>query len=223
MISEDDGWAVGGDGFCQSGGINGTILRWDGDSWSLWFQDISRRVLYDVDMVSTNNGWAVEYYCYFSGTPPASYNSVIMRWNGSNWSYVDSPTYQTLYAVDMLSATDGWIVGVRSVTLHWDGSAWNEVSSPTECTLRSVSAVAQNDVWAVGGGGYFCASQSTPVILHWDGSVWSEVASPMSQVLNSVTMLSAEEGWAVGEGKTILHYGLPSCKIYLPLVIKVVN
>ena len=205
MVSDTDGWAVGGDGICEAGGIAGTILRWDGDSWNLWSGSISRRVLYDVDLISASDGWAVGYYCYFSGTPPASYNSVIMRWNGSNWSYVDAPTYQTLYAVDVLSNTSGWAVGTGGVILYWNGSTWDEVSSPTTCSLRSVSMISASDGWAVGGGGYGCSTRPS-IILHWNGSSWSEVPSPVSETLNSITMLSAEEGWVVGEEGTILHY-----------------
>jgi hypothetical protein len=206
MVSDTDGWAVGGSGSCVPSGIHGTILRWNGYEWGEWLTSIPDRVLYDVDMISASVGWAVGYYCYWSGSPPASYNSVIMRWNGTSWSYSSGPTYQTLYSVDLISATDGWAVGDRGVTLHWNGSAWSEVSSPTECTLRSVSVISTNDVWAVGGGGTSCASLTTPVILHWNGSAWSEIPSPITQVLNSVNMISSEEGWAVGEAGTILHY-----------------
>lgn len=205
MVSETTGWAAGGSGVCQSGGISGTLLRWDGNNWSEWLATIPNRILYNVEMVSEMDGWAVGYYCYFSGTPPASYDSVIMRWNGSNWSYIDAPTYQTLYDVDMLSNTNGWAVGTGGVILHWNGSDWSEESSPTTCSLRSISMTSASDGWAVGGGGYGCSSQPS-IILHWNGSAWSEVFSPVSETLNSITMLSAEEGWAVGEGGTILHY-----------------
>jgi photosystem II stability/assembly factor-like uncharacterized protein len=205
MASADDGWAVGGGGNCVSGGWTGDIVRWHDNSWSLW-ATIPYRILRSVAMVSTDDGWAVGDYCYYSGTPPNSVNSVIMHWNGSNWSQVSSPTPYTLYSVNMLSGMEGWAVGEKGVTLHWTGSAWSQVSSPTVCDLRSVSMISADDVWAVGGGGYFCSSQSTPVILHWNGSVWNEVSSPVSQRLNSVTMISADEGWAVGEGGTILHY-----------------
>lgn len=204
MVSANDGWAVGGGGNCTSGGVRGIILRWNGDAWSESV-NLPYRVLKAVSMVSANDGWAVGYYCYFSGTPPSSGNSVILHWNGSNWNYVDSPTYQTLNSVDMVSTTDGWAVSDGGAILRWDGSHWSNVSSPTSCALRSVSMVSSNDGWIVGGGGYGCPSQPS-IILHWNGSVWSEVPSPVAKTLNSVTMLSSGEGWAVGEGGTILHY-----------------
>ena len=32
----------------------------------------------------------------------------------------------------MVSAVDGWAVGVSGVIMHWDGVAWSLVTSPTE-------------------------------------------------------------------------------------------
>ena len=205
MISADDGWAVGGSGSCPTGVNYGTILRWDGDAWSVWTDSIERSILYDVDMVNTNYGWAVGYYCYWSGTPPHTTRSVFMRWNGSNWSIISSPTIYNMYAVDMLTTTDGWAMGEGGRILRWNGTNWNDVTSPTTCSLNSVTMVSATDGWAVGGGGYSCPA-GQGIILHWNGSEWSEVTIPVTGSLNSVTMLSATEGWAVGEGGAILHY-----------------
>ena len=49
MVSSTDGWAVG---------TAGTIMRWDGTSWSSVESPINVP-LYSVDMVSSTEGWVV--------------------------------------------------------------------------------------------------------------------------------------------------------------------
>jgi hypothetical protein len=208
MVSANDGWAVGGSNDCAYSPHEtwGTILRWDGSAWSLVEESIPDKKLNSVALVSATDGWAVGYYCHYNGDYSITYDSVTMRWNGSSWNEVDTPTEWSLNSVAMVSATDGWAVGGRGVILHWNGSAWSLASSPTSCILRSVSMVSADDGWAVGGNSSseYCSQPS--VILHWNGNTWSETVSPVSETLNSVAMISADEGWAVGEAGTILHY-----------------
>jgi hypothetical protein len=145
--------------------------------------------LASVTMLSATDGWAVGGY----GT--------ILRWNGSTWVQVSSPTTKSLFSVVMLSATDGWAVGglftVGSTILHWNGNAWIEVNSPATNTLWSVSVVSAADAWAVGDGG---------TILRWNGNVWSQMNSPVPNSLHSVAMVSATNGWIVAPGGTILYW-----------------
>jgi hypothetical protein len=208
MVSANDGWAVGGGGDCIQGlRMTGTFRRWDGSAWSAG-SNMLDRWFNSVAMVSASDGWAVGYYCYAywdNGIPKWDSDSLILRWNGSSWYEVGSPSYYSLNSVAMVSATDGWAVGSAGTIQHWNGSAWSWVSSPTSCNLTSVSMVSANDGWAVGGGGSACPSQPS-VILRWNGDAWSEMVSPASERLNSVTMVSTDEGWAVGEAGTILHY-----------------
>jgi endoglucanase len=207
MVSANDGWAVGGGGNCiQSLRLSGTIMHWDGSAWSAI--SLTDRVLNSVAMVSANDGWAVGYYCYAywnNGSPEWDSDSLILRWNGSSWNEVGSPSFYSISSVAMASATEGWAVQGAGAAQHWNGSGWSWSSTPTDCDLMSVAMVSADDGWAVGGGGTACASQPS-VILHWDGNAWSEIASPVSQKLNSVAMISANEGWAVGEAGVILHY-----------------
>jgi len=116
------------------------------------------------------------------------------------WTTVSSPTTESLFSVDMVSATDGWAVGGfggSNIIMHWDGYGWTEISSPAASgALESVDMVSATDGWAVGGG----------AILHWNGSSWTEVSSPTANWLGSVDMVSATDGWAVGRNGTILHW-----------------
>ena len=90
-----------------------------------------------------------------------------MRWNGTSWVVVPSPSpgmnFLDLNGVVSISATDAWTVGVydvsgnwKTLTLHWDGSAWSVANSPSPDPslnrLGGVTALSGSDVWAVGHG-----------------------------------------------------------------------
>lgn len=142
--------------------------------------------LMSVFMVDTNNAWAVGH-----GT--------IIRWDGTNWSNVTSPTPTTLwlYSVYMTSVSNGWAVGSKGTIIHWNGVSWSNVTSPIAWDLYSVYMVGANDGWAVDGGG---------AIIRWNGTSWSLVTSPTLQWLSSVFMVSASDGWAVGGNGIILRW-----------------
>ena len=112
-----------------------------------------------------------------------------MHWNGVNWSNLPKLTTINLQAVDVLSSTEGWIVGDNGAVGHWDGATWNPVTSPTLNDLWAVSAVSPTDAWIVGDDG---------TILHWDGSELTQFPSPTFRSLYAVSMLSATDGWIVG-------------------------
>ena len=136
MVSTDNGWAVGN---------TGTIIRWDGTSWSLWQQanatalrwnsaswsdrsgllPIGINELNSVSMLSYADGWAVGRR--ING------NSTVVRWNGTNWSSVQpSPAVnRNLNSVFAISANDGWAVGGAGTIIRWNGISWSTVASPT--------------------------------------------------------------------------------------------
>ena len=134
-------------------------------------------------MPSSTEGWAV------------GWNGVIIKWDGSSWSSVASPTTSSLLSVYMISSDEGWAVGCNGVILRWDGSSWSLVTSPTKGSLASVYMLSSTEGWAVGYEG---------IILRWDGSSWSIVTSHTTNSLYSVHMLSSTEGWAVGFDGTII-------------------
>jgi hypothetical protein len=69
------------------------------------------------------------------GTSPTNIFAVgrsgqILRYNGSSWTRMASPTTRALGNVSGSSASDVWAVG-DSVLLHFDGSAWSQVPWPS--------------------------------------------------------------------------------------------
>jgi uncharacterized repeat protein (TIGR01451 family) len=193
MLSSTEGWVVGG---------RGTVGYWNGETWSyVWIPTLEHECdqatlprpchFSSVSMLSPAEGWIVGEY------------RNIWRWDGNEWTRVESTLDQELNQVRMVSSTDGWIVGEGGMIAHWNGSSWLPVDSPTIEGLWSVDMLSAADGWAVGGAG---------TILHWDGTSWALVDSPVTNHLYSVIMESATEGWAVGDGGVILRYGVaPPC------------
>lgn len=107
----------------------------------------------------------------------------------------ESPSQSTgllrdsLNAVSMVSATDGWAVG--GIILHYDGHQWHHVSDPVPTELTSVSMVSATNGWAVGGD----------VFLHYDGHAWQQSNQLPHASLERVFMVSANDGWAVGSAR----------------------
>jgi photosystem II stability/assembly factor-like uncharacterized protein len=86
--------------------MGGTILHWDGISWSQAISPVSQR-LNSITMLSANESRVVGD----SGT--------ILHWDGNTWSQVSSPVTQTLKSVTMISANEGWAVGLEGTILHY--------------------------------------------------------------------------------------------------------
>ena len=139
----------------------------------------------------------------------ADQTTLILHWDGSNWSVVASPSPGTgglnaLYKVQATSASDVWAVGsftnsgafAQTLVERWTGQAWSVVSSPnvsgTNNELYDVVTLGTGNVWAVGYSGY---EQYVTLIEHWNGGQWAIVPSPnprpISQFSSILEALSA--------------------------------
>ena len=195
MVSPSDGWATAAFNFGSH------FYHWDGNSWqklaSIWLPNTPDR---DIDMVSSDDGWAV--------------GNGIAHWNGTSWTLVSNPVDTTLNSVSMVSNSIGWAVGGGfnsntweddpAVILQWDGTQWTEVNCPITNELNSVTMISANDGWSVGNDG---------AILNWEGSSWTKVNSPTTADLFEVTMVSASDGWITGNGGTLRYEVIPSLAI----------
>lgn len=125
-------------------------------------------------------------------------------------------TYNSLWAVAAVSATDVWAAGkhlardgwsVRQETLfqHWDGSQWSVVPSPNagardDNIIESITAIPGSErVVAVGFHQY---QTSRALVEVWDGSKWRIAPLPQppdrSESLSGVAALSEDDVWVVG-------------------------
>ncbi len=176
-----------------------------------------------VSMVSADEGWAI-------GTSLPSNSdadkAIVMHYTGGKWVSVKTGLSSGLTGIKMISATDGWIIGVAGIA-HYDGHSWQRVETPGNGGLNAMAVVSPTDIWVVGGFLYKTPKQAT--ILHYDGTHWTLVATPQVPddyfELTSISMLSADDGWAVGVSQVdgnkgtfprkgvILHYASGSWHI----------
>lgn len=211
VVAPNNVWAVGHYYSSGTGSYRTLIEHWNGAYWTIVSSPnaspADNFLWGGIGVVSANDVWAVGSY-----GPNGSRQTLVLHWNGTQWSIVPSPNAgafeNRLNGVAAVSANDIWAVGYAHVgsndqTLieHWDGTQWSIVPSPNvgpgQHSLLSVSAVSANDVWAVG----FYAG--TTLTEHWDGYQWSIVPSPnqtgASSYLHAVSALLDSYLWTAGE------------------------
>jgi hypothetical protein len=180
-------------------GEGGTILHYDGDSWSA-MSSPTMAGLCGVWGSSSNDVFAVGGY--FGGNN-------IFHYDGDSWSEMSSPTTSGLLDVWGSSSNDVFAVGSNGAILHYDGNSWSVMSSSaTDSPLWGVWGSAPNDVFAVGLGSGWVAgvgyTQST--VLHYDGNSWSSMSSGATNDFSGVWGSSSNDAFAVGVNGPILHY-----------------
>jgi hypothetical protein len=128
---------------------------------------------------------------------------VIISWNGSRWSTVNSNTSMNLYSIVVVDSSNAWAVGGdenSGVILRYNGTwtVWN-ITNPINATLYGVTVRADGSAgWIVGANG---------VNLMWDGSQWIPKANATNNHLRSVAMVhGSSNAWAVGDDGTIVMW-----------------
>jgi hypothetical protein len=190
--------------------------------WPSANADRGNSMLRGVAAVSANDVWAVGGYVPADTQP--KFKTLIMHWNGLEWSVVPSPNASGddnfLNGVFAYAADDVWAVGYykdtgtnanKTFTVHWNGSNWSTISSPnsaqvgsTNNVLNAVVKSPSGEVWAVG---YFDDSFNTKrsLLMKWANSAWSVIITPhqgaYDNVLQAVTVVPGTSGsqvWAAG-------------------------
>ncbi len=218
VAGPNDVWAVG---YYYDTSLNARtlVMRWDGTNWSVvpspnvGNDDNSLR---GVSVAGPNDVWAVGYYM---DTSLGALRTLVLRWDGAQWSVVPSPNQGTndnmLQGVAVAGPNDVWAVGNyydtslftnRTLVLRWDGAQWSVVPSPNVGNsfnyLNGVAVAGPNDVWAVGYYMDTSLNARRPLALRWDGTSWSVV--PGASVGNYdnwlywVAVGGPGDVWAVG-------------------------
>jgi hypothetical protein len=212
-------WAVGG--FRDNQGIDETLIL-HSDGTGIWkvvpspspsptFNDLT-----SVRALSASDAWAV------GTTESGSVNkTLILHWNGANWTQVKSPSpgqagsNDELFGVAAASATSAFAVGnveapnghETALILRLKNHTWVTATSPhpgTDSPLLAVSAGSAANAWAVGSTTNSGVAHS--LALHWNGTTWKRVTSPGSGSLKSVAVTSASNAWALQGRKGALRW-----------------
>jgi len=164
-------------------------VPWPDGTWSAWSAELSEPF---GSPIASPAGRYIQYRVSFAsldGTETATLNDITLAYG--------APGTATIQGVQMLSATDGWMVGFNGSIQRYDGSSWSSVTSPTTDDLYDLDFVSATDGWAVGEGGR---------IVRWNGSTWATVTSPTTLTLYAVDLISSSDGWATGDNGVILRW-----------------
>ncbi|MBK8254342.1 MAG: vanadium-dependent haloperoxidase [Polyangiaceae bacterium] len=161
--------------------------------------------LLSVSGTAPNDVWAVG--------AEAGKGGVILHYDGTAWSRVESNTAYDLWWVHAVAPDDVWISGAGATLLHWDGSGLTRFTTPGRAadTVFGVWASGPKDVWAAGGraGRY-------GFLWHFDGIDWKNVPLPDDVPLDGMGELpglfkvwgkSPTDVYAVGGHGLMLHFG----------------
>jgi len=105
----------------------------------------------------------------------------IVRYNGTSWSAMASPTTRTLVRVAGSGPSDIWAVG-DSVLVHFDGTAWTNVPMTGDLKyMRSVAPYPQLSLFQIGlwvrGPNEAYLGADFGGIARWDGTAWNQMGS----------------------------------------------
>ena len=235
-VSANDVWAVGNTYVHLGGGRfeNNTLIEhWNGSQWRIVPSPNPREqnMLNGVFAISKHDVWAVGSTGTISGS---ILDTLILHWNGSQWSVVPSPhpgAGSTLINGWAGSSNNVWAVGIYftgsgtpgvALIEHWNGRNWSVVASPNAgmngSSMNGVTVVSASDAWAVGQTTN-SNNVTQALIEHWNGRNWSIVQSPnfapQGFILGSVVAFSSNDVWAAGlsfpgpnglGGKTLIEH-----------------
>lgn len=157
--------------------------------------------LYGVSALGADDVWAVGMQAGAS-----SGETLIVHWDGTQWSPVKSPNpsgapMSILTSAAAVTQSDVWTVGYyynssgnqAQLIEHWDGSAWTIISgaplNTTTSNLDGIAVISGTDIWVVGSYDYGALTE------HWDGSNWSQV-----DILNTIGDSGSLSGVATSAG-----------------------
>jgi hypothetical protein len=172
-------------------GDYGTILHYDGDSWS--GITVGAYNIYGVWGTSGTDVFAV------------ADKGIILHYDGATWKNMTSGTAQRLRDVRGFSSTDVFATGENGTTLHYDGTTWSSMSNATRLTLQGVWGISGDDLYAVGGSSA-STGPGNDIIVHYNGSTWTLDYTGGLARLHDLWGSSATNIFTVGESGGIFHY-----------------
>jgi photosystem II stability/assembly factor-like uncharacterized protein len=220
FIDGQRGWCVG---FKGSSGVDGGTIYYTGDGGSTWHNQGPDRVLWDVQFINVNQGYATG--CNY----PAAWGPPVLRTNdgGDTWEEVimDRHDGEGFYA---LAVGDQYVITVGDHDLvgrsdnPWASCEWTHSEPPcyhcgclfrqaylnTHYKFEDIFFIDRNNGWAAGSRSY-APSLWGQVILHTTngGDDWQiQYESPpdmddlfcYTHRIDQIRFLDNQTGWAVG-------------------------
>ncbi|HEU5438607.1 MAG TPA: hypothetical protein VFU88_04900 [Ktedonobacterales bacterium] len=160
----------------------------------------------DVQMLSPADGWAVGSADYHQQT------ALVLHFTGGQWRLAASFANARLEHLSMVSATEGWAVGLdatvksdqhshRSFLVRYIGGKWVQVPAPID-DAAAIHMFSADSGYLVGLGVVTDPSRKTTppdVLAIYDHGHWR--ASTLPTFLFPVALVSPTEGWGYGDSQ----------------------
>jgi hypothetical protein len=188
MLSDTNGWAVGGSGPGKGGFTQTFIAHWDGTAWSKIpspSPGTKNNQLNAVAARAADDVWAVGQCANSARGGQAE--PLVLRWDGAAWSQVpvavSAVSAAQLLGVAVAGQDTVWAVGTRfpitaggqplrpsALALRWDGAEWHNADPGGPVTQFSgVSARSETEVWFAGYAEPDAGGPKSAHVEHWDG------------------------------------------------------
>jgi hypothetical protein len=177
-----DVWGSSGTDVFVAGNF-GTILHWNGTSWS----EMSTGTLEHLKGV-----WGTSSTDVFA----VGENGTIIHYDGNHWASMTTGTSSHLQGIWGSSSTDVYAVGYSGVILHFDGTSWKAMNSGTWTNIQALWGSSDEDIYAVG---------QNETILHYDGRSWSTMITGGSGSFSGIHGTGADDIFAIGWSR-IVHF-----------------
>ncbi|MEV4319070.1 hypothetical protein [Actinocrispum sp. NPDC049592] len=212
MVSDKDGWAVGGSGPGKNGLTRTLITHWDGTGWTAVPSPSPGTQYNQLNAVaarSADDVWAVGH-CVDVASGGRT-EALVVHWDGSGWTRVPVPRTpgggDQLLGVAVIGKDTVWAVGTSTrvvqnpaglhtaLALHWDGSVWQAIRPGGPVTqFSAVAAKSETEVWFAGYAEATPGAE-TAHIERWDG-----VRISPDRPMTNDAPASALSGITVGAG-----------------------
>jgi cysteine-rich repeat protein len=156
------------------------IQLWDGTSWTVLDTGIVGVKLYDVQVLSASDVYAVGVYDYQGGA--ITYTSgkpVVLHFDGNTWSNLarDPLPAGRIKSIVALAPNDIWINGRNTAGAHfrshYDGNAWSPPTLRAESAQRRMVQWPGNDLISIG---------STGAVTIFTNNAWSPLRVPAHDI-----------------------------------------
>ncbi len=113
-----------------------------------------------------------------------------------DWSMVNSPTSNDLFAIFAIDAQTMWACGANGTILKFEGSQWivEEVPSGVDEDLLNIYFIDSGTGWCIGNN----------IMLAYENGSWSTLLSFMKKKFSALYVFDDSNGW-VGDGDGILY------------------
>jgi hypothetical protein len=228
-------------------GASGTVLEFDGSSWTSLTSSVNDKTIWDTWGSSASDVYAAsEQLVHYdggswnAGSAPASLYGVwgsspsdvyfsgdrgtLFHFDGkSTWTPIATGTSSLLFSIWGSSPTNIFVVGLNGTALHYDGQTVTPIDLPNVTVEPNGAREALGAVWGSSatdvwiGGGFTSGD-----LWHFDGTRWTKSAlwtTPGStgQGVNGIWGTSSSDIWAVGESSAFHFDGATWTSVPLPM------